>query len=66
MKPGSRFVAEQDRFFDEVWLPTYSEVTISARAMLFASFGVNQKITYADYRRFDVKSEEKLNQYRER
>jgi hypothetical protein len=66
MRPGSRFVAEQDRFFDEVWLPTYSEVTISARAMLFASFGVNQKITYADYRRFDVKSEEKLNQYRER
>ena len=66
MKPGSRFVTEQDRFFDEVWLPTYSEVTISARAMLFASFGVNQKITYADYRRFDVKSEEKLNQYRER
>jgi hypothetical protein len=66
MRPGSRFVAEQGRFFDEVWLPTYSEVTISARAMLFASFGVNQKITYADYRRFDVKSEEKLNQYRER
>jgi hypothetical protein len=62
MRPGSRFVAEQDRFFDEVWLPTYSEVTISARAMLFASFEVNQKITYADYRRFDVKSEEKLNE----
>jgi hypothetical protein len=66
MRPGSRFVAEQDRFFDEVWLPTYSEVTISARAMLFASFGVNQKITYADYRRFDVQSEEKLNQRRGR
>lgn len=66
MKPGSRFVSEQGRFFDEVWLPTYTEVTISARAMLFASFGVNQKITYADYRRFDVQSEEKLNQRRER
>jgi hypothetical protein len=60
MRPGSRFVAEQDRFFDEVWLPTYTEVTISARAMLFASFGVNQKTTYGDYRRFDVQSEERL------
>jgi outer membrane lipoprotein-sorting protein len=62
MRPGSRFVAEQDRFFDEVWLPTYTEVTISARAMLFASFGINQKVTYGDYRRFDVKSEEGLNE----
>jgi hypothetical protein len=60
MRPGSRFVTEQDRFFDEVWLPTYTEVTISARAMLFASFGVNQKTTYGDYRRFDVQSEERL------
>lgn len=62
MRPGSRFVAEQDRFFDEVWLPTYSEVTINARAMLFASFGINQKITYGNYQRFDVKSEEKLKE----
>jgi hypothetical protein len=62
MKPGSRFVAEQDRFFGEVWLPTYTEVTISARAMIFASFGINQKVTYGNYRRFDVKSEEGMNE----
>ncbi|HEV2666764.1 MAG TPA: hypothetical protein VG324_17730, partial [Blastocatellia bacterium] len=62
MRQGSRFVAEQDRFFDEVWLPTYTEVTISARAMLFASFGINQKVTYGDYRRFNVQSEEKLKE----
>jgi hypothetical protein len=60
MKPGSRFVSEQDRFNNEIWLPTYTEVTISARAMLFANFGIIQKVTYADYRRFDVNSEEKL------
>jgi hypothetical protein len=60
MKPGSRFVSEQDRFNDEIWLPTYTEVTINARAMLFANFGIIQKVTYGDYRRFDVNSEEKL------
>lgn len=60
MKPGSRFVTEQDRFNDEIWLPTYTEVTINARAMVFANFDIIQKVTYRDYRRFDVSSEEKL------
>ena len=60
IKPGSRFVTEQDRFNNEIWLPAYTEVTITARAMLFANFGIIQKVTYSDYRRFDVRSEEKL------
>jgi hypothetical protein len=62
MKPGSRFVTEQDRFDNEIWLPTYTEITISARAMLFANIGIIQKIAYGDYRRFDVNSEEKLKE----
>ncbi len=60
MKQGSRFVTEQDRFNNEIWLPAHTEVTISARAMLFANFGIIQKTTYGDYHRFDVSSEEKL------
>ncbi len=60
MKPGSRFVTEQDRFNDEIWLPTFTEVTINARAMMFAGFGINQKTTYSNYMRFDVKAVEKL------
>ncbi len=60
MKPGSRFVTEQDRFNNEIWLPTYTEVTISAQAMVFAKFGINQKTRYEGYRRFDVNAEEKL------
>lgn len=62
MKPGSRFVTEQDRFNNEIWLPTYTEVTISAQAMVFAKFGINQKTTYEGYRRFDVNAEEKLKE----
>lgn len=60
MKPGSRFVTEQNRFNDEIWLPAFTEVTINARAMIFAGFGIIQKITYGNYLRFDVKAEEKL------
>ena len=60
MKPGSRFVSEQDRFNNEIWLPTFSEVTINAQAMIFAKFGIHQKTTYSNYQRFEVQSEEKL------
>ncbi len=60
MKPGSRFVGEQERFNDEMWLPTYTEVTIAARAMTLINFEINQKSSYTQYRRFDVNSKEKL------
>jgi hypothetical protein len=60
MLPGARFVGEQDRFNNEIWLPTYSEVTFSARAMIFARFGINQTTAYGHYARFKVESEEKL------
>lgn len=60
MKPGSRFVTEQDRINDGIWLPIYDEVSIGARAMLVANFDIRQKFTYGSYRRFDVNSEGKL------
>jgi hypothetical protein len=60
MKPGSRFVTEQDRVNDGIWLPIYDEVSIGARAMLVANLDVKQKFTYGAYRRFDANSEEKL------
>jgi hypothetical protein len=60
MRPGSRFVTEQDRFNNEIWLPTFSQVTINARAMVFAGFSIIQRTAFDNYRRFDVKSEEML------
>jgi hypothetical protein len=53
MKPGSRFIVEQDRVNDGIWLPIYEEARVSARAMLVAGFDIKQKFTYGDYRRFD-------------
>jgi hypothetical protein len=60
MKPGSRFVTEQDRINDGIWLPIYDEVCIGARAMLLANISAKQKFTYGAYRRFDANSEERL------
>ncbi|MBO0724569.1 MAG: hypothetical protein J2P52_03135 [Blastocatellia bacterium] len=60
MKPGSRFVSEQGRISDGIWLPIYDEVRIGARAMLVANFDIKQKFTYDAYRRSDANSEEKL------
>ncbi len=58
MKPGSRFVAEQDHNNDGIWMPIFDEVCIGARAMLVANLDIKQKFTYGAYRRFNANSEE--------
>jgi len=60
MKSGSRFVTEQDRVNDGIWLPIYDEVSIGARALLVANFDIKQKFTYGAYRRIDANPEKKL------
>src|SRR5262245_43129532 len=60
IKPGSRFVTEQDQVKDGIWLPIYDEVSIGARAMLVANLDIKQKFTYGDYRLLDANPEEKL------
>ncbi|MCI0485055.1 MAG: hypothetical protein L0229_00365 [Blastocatellia bacterium] len=60
MKPGARFIIEQARFNNEIWLPSHSEINYAGRAVLFVGVNVNQTIEYGDYHYFDVKSEEKL------
>ena len=60
MKPGAWFVREQDRFFDEIWLPSYAEVKFGARALMFYGFGIEETTSFSSYRRFDVNTEEKV------
>jgi hypothetical protein len=60
MKPGAKFIIEQNRFGDEVWLPTHSEVDFSARALLLAGIGINRTVKYDNYRRFNVDAQETL------
>ncbi|MDE3137109.1 MAG: hypothetical protein KGL59_11080 [Acidobacteriota bacterium] len=56
---GTAVAFEQTLVHNEVWLPTYEEVHVSARALFF---GVNQNETnrYSDYQRFRVQSSSKL------
>lgn len=60
VKPGPAFVFEQARVNDEVWLPSYAEFNIAARA-LFVGLSFNQTVRYSSYKRFSVDAEkEKL------
>jgi len=59
MKKGAHFVSEQGRFFDQIWLPTYTEVRFGARALMFYQFGIDEIATFGDFHRFNVTTEEK-------
>lgn len=60
IKPGPMFVFEQALVNQEVWLPTYSEFNIAARAV-FVGLRFNQVVRYGNYKRFNVDAErEKL------
>lgn len=54
---GSAFVAEQEMVNNEVWLPSYSEVNMSAKVFIFAGINLNRVRRYRDYKKFRVESE---------
>jgi hypothetical protein len=49
---GSRFVLEQTRVNDEVWLPLHLSVKIDVRLALLKNFDVNVEQSYRDYKKF--------------
>lgn len=52
LKKGASFTLEQERVNDEIWLPSLTEIDLSARVLLFKGFNVNQTIRSYNYRRF--------------
>jgi hypothetical protein len=52
LRKGASFSMEQDRINDEIWLPSASEVNLSARVLLLKGVTVNQSTRYADYKKF--------------
>jgi hypothetical protein len=52
MHKGSRFIVEQTRVNDEVWLPKHVAVKVDVRVALFKNFNVNEDDTYHDYKKF--------------
>ena len=49
---GSRFVLEQTRVNDEVWLPRQLAVKIDVRLALLKNLNVDIEQTYRDYKKF--------------
>jgi hypothetical protein len=49
---GSRFMLEQTRVNDEVWLPLHVSAKIDVRLALLKNFDVNLEQTYRDYKKF--------------
>jgi hypothetical protein len=49
---GSRFMLEQTRVNDEVWLPRYVTAKIDVRLALLKNFDVDVEQTYTDYKKF--------------
>jgi hypothetical protein len=49
---GSRFMLEQMRVNDEVWLPAYLTAKIDVRVALLKNFDVDLEQTFRDYKKF--------------
>jgi hypothetical protein len=53
---GSRFMLEQTRVNDEVWLPQHLTAKVDARVAVLKSLDVDIEQTYSDYKKFRVTS----------
>jgi hypothetical protein len=49
---GSRFMLEQTRVNDEVWLPSHVTAKVDVRLALLKNYDVNVEQTYSDYKKF--------------
>ncbi len=56
LKPGGSFVLEQERFNNEIWLPSYAEFNFTARVLMLAGVRFNATVKYGDYKRFNVEA----------
>ena len=60
IRPSTAFVFEQEKVDPEIWLPSYAEVNISARILLFAKLNRSAMFRYSDYKKHRVDSDYKL------
>jgi len=51
---GSRFVIEQTRVNDEVWLPKHVAFKVDVRLALLKEYNVEQEQTFRDYKKFSA------------
>jgi len=56
VSPSSAFIFEQDRIANEVWLPSYEEINVYAKALLFIKINKRITTTYGKYDKLKVES----------
>jgi len=56
LNKGARFILEQTRVNDEVWLPKHIQVALDARLALVKKFRGQVDVTYSNYRKFQSDS----------
>ncbi|HEV8383565.1 MAG TPA: hypothetical protein VGQ11_01745 [Candidatus Acidoferrales bacterium] len=57
---GAEFVFEQDRINNEIWLPRYAEVNLSARLLLVAGIKVHRTERFSDYKKFRIETRQEF------
>ncbi len=53
IKKGAYFILEQERFDDDVWLPSLADISVSVRILLVAGLKINQVSKYGSYKKFN-------------
>ncbi|HEX8090561.1 MAG TPA: hypothetical protein VF762_17005, partial [Blastocatellia bacterium] len=56
ISPSSAVIFEQEKVGDEVWLPSYGEINLSARVMLFSKLNRNYVRRNSDYKKYRIDS----------
>ncbi len=54
LKKGATFMIEKERFGDEIWLPSQTDINISVRLLLIKGIDLNQIVKSYGYRRFET------------
>ncbi|HXD32992.1 MAG TPA: hypothetical protein VN643_17845 [Pyrinomonadaceae bacterium] len=52
VRPGAAVVMEQTRMVEGVWLPSFAQVNLSVKVLLFGGGDINQTVEWSDYRHF--------------
>ena len=65
ISPSSAIVFEQEKVGDELWLPSYGEINLSARVMLFSKLNRNYVHRNSDYKKYQIDSKYDLTKPKE-
>ena len=63
LNKGASFILEKERVNNEIWLPSQTDINLSARVLLVKGINVNQVIRSYDYRMFQTEvTDAKVNE----